>query len=62
MDTGFWYNKDTNPNQPKGPCYHAEKVKVIENEFQTRVFSIDFIIQKVIKKFNFRPLCCQVGF
>ncbi|MDF0725764.1 transposase [Cytobacillus sp. S13-E01] len=39
-----------------------KRVKEIENVFQSHGFSIDSIIQNVMKKFNFRSLCHQVGF
>lgn len=39
-----------------------KKVKEIENVFQSYGFSIDSIIQNVMKKFKFRSLCHQVGF
>jgi hypothetical protein len=46
----------------KGRVIMRIKVKEIENVFQTHGFSIDSIIQNVMKKFNFRSLCHQVGF
>lgn len=39
-----------------------ENIKEIENVFQSHSFSIDSIIQNVMKKFNFRSLCHQAGF
>ncbi|WP_019416160.1 hypothetical protein [Paenisporosarcina sp. TG20] len=39
-----------------------KNVKEIENVFQSHGFSIDSIIQNVMKKFKFRSLCHQVGF
>lgn len=38
-----------------------KNVKEIENVFQSHGFSIDSIIQNVMKKFKFRSLCHQVG-
>jgi hypothetical protein len=39
-----------------------ETIKEIENVFQSHSFSIESIIQNVMKKFKFRSLCHQVGF
>lgn len=39
-----------------------KNVKEIENVFQSHGFSIDSIIQNVMKKFKFRSLCHMVGF
>ncbi|MBE1554378.1 hypothetical protein H4683_001453 [Filibacter limicola] len=39
-----------------------KNVKEIENVFHSHRFSIDSIIQNVMKKFKFRSICHQVGF